>query len=208
MSERLSLDNDHWLAAAIAASPLVSTVFSRWERLDLPDGWLVAGTVVQTYWNHAFGYPATHGIDDIDLVYFDDSDLSEDSEAAHQSRVESLFRDVAFRLDVKNEARVHLWYERKFGVGISPYPDVASAIETFPTTVGAIGLRPHGHCVEVLAPFGLDDLQNLVVRPNKKQVTQRVYESKVERWRTRWPDLDFLPWTCERQGDPRFSSST
>ncbi len=179
----------------MTASPLVTAVFDRWDQLELPDCWLVAGAVVQTYWNHAFGYPATHGIDDVDLVYFDASDLSEESEAAHHRRAESLFADVAVRLDVKNEARVHLWYERKFGIEIAPYSDVTSAIETFPTTVGAIGLRPRQQSVEVFAPFGLDDLENLVVRPNKKLVTRPVYEAKVERWRNHWPELQFLSWS-------------
>jgi hypothetical protein len=34
---------------------------------------------------------------------------------------------------------------------------------------------------ECCAPFGLDDLFGLVVRPNKRQITRAIYEAKVER---------------------------
>lgn len=190
----MNIDSCPGLEAAITASPLVSAVLKRWEEVELPDGWLVAGAVVQTYWNHAFGYPPDYGIDDVDLVYFDAADLSEESEVAHTRRVESLFAGLDVRLDVKNEARVHLWYERKFGIEIAPYDDVASAIETFPTTVGSIGIRPNDQSIELFAPFGLEDLENLIVRPNKTLVSRAVYEAKVSRWRQHWPDVRYLPW--------------
>jgi hypothetical protein len=44
------------------------------------------------------------------------------------------------------------------------------------------------------APFGLDDLFGLVVRPNKRQITRAIYKAKVDRWRSIWPWLTFLPW--------------
>ena len=47
---------------------------------------------------------------------------------------------------------------------------------------------------ELPAPFGLDDLFGLVVRPNKRQITRAIYESKIDRWRSIWPGLTILPW--------------
>ena len=64
------------LRSALARSPIVATIVDRWPQIDLPDCWLVAGCLAQTVWNDAFGLPATHGISDVDLVYFDGSDLS------------------------------------------------------------------------------------------------------------------------------------
>ena len=46
----------------------------------------------------------------------------------------------------------------------------------------------------VEAPYGLDDLFGLVVRPNRIQVPRRVYEEKAARYRTCWPELTILPW--------------
>ena len=102
--------------------------------------------------------------------------------------------DQGAKLDVKNEARVHLWYEEKFGYPIPPYQSTAAAIATFPTTATAIGVRRYGAQFECCAPFGLDDLFDLIVRPNKVQITPAIYDAKVARWRAEWPQLTFLTW--------------
>jgi uncharacterized protein len=47
---------------------------------------------------------------------------------------------------------------------------------------------------ECCAPFGLDDLFGLIVRPNKRQITEAIYQAKLIRWRSIWPRLDYLPW--------------
>jgi len=49
----------------------------------------------------------------------------------------------------------------------------------------------------VCAPFGADDLFNLVVRPNRVQITPAIYDAKVTRWVARWPSLKALSWEEE-----------
>lgn len=98
------------------------------------------------------------------------------------------------KLDVKNEARVHLWYEKVFRYPIEPYMSVASAIASFPTTATAIGVRRRACTFECFAPFALDDLFGLVVKPNKVQITAPICEAKLARWQPLWPHLTFLPW--------------
>ena len=131
---------------------------------------------------------------DVDLIYFDDHDLSLDAEAGHERRLRDLFGHLAIKLDVKNEARVHLWYQERFGYAIAPYRSSADAIATFPTTATAVGVRRVHDEFECCAPFGLADLCGLVVRPNKRQITRAIYEAKTERWRSIWPSLTILPW--------------
>jgi hypothetical protein len=187
--------SDVWrLQAMIAASPLLAPILCDWSRIELPDCWLVAGAIAQTAWNHAFGLPPAHGIADIDIVYFDAADLSEDAEVRVASRLRGLFADLPVRLDVRNEARVHLWYEAKFHLPLAPYTSAAAAIGTFPTTVTAVGLRPRAGELELCAPFGIDDLLKGVVRPNKKQITRSIYRAKVERWLGLWPSLTVIDW--------------
>src|ERR1700720_4404858 len=65
---------------------------------------------------------------------------------------------------------------------------------TFPTTATAVGVRRIYGKLECCAPFGLDDLFGLLVKPNKRQITRAVYEAKVDRWRPIWPRLTYLPW--------------
>ena len=187
-------DQADLLRPILARSPIVATVVDRWSEIALPDCWLVAGCLAQTVWNDAFGQPAMHGISDIDLVYFDGNDLSQETEAGHTTRVRALFADLGLWIDVKNEARVHLWYAEKFGNALAPYVSTEDAITTFPTTATAIGVQPRPDGLHVFAPYGLSDLLGLIVRPNKKQITQAIYDAKVKKWQDRWPDLRVVAW--------------
>ena len=74
-----------------------------------------ASFVAQTVWNHLGGYPSFSKIKDLDLVYYDDSDLSSDSEKTVQQKVQESLKKFPISIDVVNEARVHLWYEGVFG---------------------------------------------------------------------------------------------
>ncbi|MBB4239122.1 nucleotidyltransferase family protein [Rhizobium esperanzae] len=182
------------LQAIISKSPLLQTVLDRWDRVALPDVRLVAGAIAQTVWNHAFGFAHDHGINDIDIVYFDDNDLSESTEADHSARIRGLFRDLPVWIDVKNQARVHIWYKEKFGYSITPYTSTDDAITTFPTTAAAVGIRAVGNELDLCAPYGLSDLLAPLVRANKKQITREIYEKKIARWSTLWPDLEIIAW--------------
>jgi hypothetical protein len=188
------------LRAVLSRSPIVATIVGRWSEVGLPDCWLVAGCVAQTVWNDAFGRPAGHGISDIDLVYFDGADLSAEAEARHAERIRTLFADLGLWVDVKNEARVHLWYAEKFGKALAPYVSTEDAIATFPTTATAVGVQPRANGLRVFSPYGLSDLLGLIVRPNKKQITQPIYDAKVKKWLARWPDLRVVPWDARPDG--------
>lgn len=178
----------------VSSSDLLMPVFERWDEIALPDAWLVAGAVAQPVWNRAHDFPPGFGINDIDLVYFDPDDLSEGAEAAQSRRINGLFSDQPLPFDVKNEARVHLWYAAKFGYAIAPYGSTEAAIASFPTTATALGVRPAENGLEICAPFGLDDLLSLTVRPNKVQITAAIYRAKVERWTALWPKLKVVGW--------------
>lgn len=67
-------------------------------------------------------------------------------------------------------------------------------METFPTTAGSIGVRANGQALEAFAPFGFDDLMNLIIRPNKRQITRSIYEEKVACWKRIWPRVKYLEW--------------
>ncbi|MBT2246146.1 nucleotidyltransferase family protein [Sphingobium sp. BHU LFT2] len=182
------------LSAIVAASPILRTILDRWASIDLPDCWLSGSAIAQTAWNVAFGLSPEYGLADIDLVYFDDTDLSEEGEARQAARIRYLFPDLPIWIDAKNEARVHLWYEAKFGYPILPYQSSEHAISTFPTTAGAVAIRPGVAGLSIFAPFDLNDLLSCTVRPNKAQITQDIYEAKVARWRACWPALTVIDW--------------
>ena len=181
------------LAGVVNSSRLLTAVLARWNSIDLPNAFLSGSALAQTCWNLRFGYLCTHGISDIDIVYFDPG-LSGEAENSHALRVSKIFDDFPVQVDVKNQARVHHWYGRKFGHEIAPYKSVETAIDNFPTTASAVGIRPGSTGLSVYAPFGLNDLLGCVVRPNKSQITQDIYEAKIVRWRALWPALECVPW--------------
>ncbi|MFC3441650.1 nucleotidyltransferase family protein [Sphingobium rhizovicinum] len=173
-----------------ADHPVTATILSRWHHVALPDAWLSGSLLAQARWNEAFGFPPLHGIADADIIYFGSTDLSEAAEQAVAQRVQALYADLPVRLDVKNEARVHLWYPDHFGKAIAPYHSAVQATTTFPTTASAVAITPHA----LSAPFGLDDLMQPVVRANATQIDRTYYEAKATRWALHWPDLVILPW--------------
>jgi hypothetical protein len=180
------------LAAIVRTNPALAAVLDDFAAIALPDCWLVAGCLAQTVWNHAHGFPPGHGIADIDLVYHDPHDLSAEAEAAHETRLRARFGPS---LDVKNQARVHLWYGSRFGRAIAPHSSSAAAIATYPSTATAIGLRPEAGGLALCAPFGFDDLFALTVRANRRLASETVFAAKATRWARLWPRLDVRPWS-------------
>ena len=176
-------------------NPVIEEILRRTPRLELPHWYLGGGCVAQTIWSLAHGFEPTYGIRDYDLVYFDPCDLSWEGEDAIITRARKLFDDLGAAIEVRNEARVHLWYAKHFGYEIAPYQSVEHAIYSWPTTAASIGIcaPPDASCY-VYAPFGLNDLLGMIVRPNKTQITREIYEGKAARWRAVWPKLTILPW--------------
>jgi len=184
----------HALERTVRTGTVVGTILERVPALSLPDWYLGAGAITHTVWNDLHGYAPSHGIRDYDIVYFDAGDLTSDGEARVAQVVGALFADLGIRVDVKNEARVNFWYERRFGTRIEPYRSSADAISTWPTTATSVGVRIEDDTMTVCAPFGLRDLFAMVVRPNKTRITRDIYEEKVQRWRTAWPRLTVVDW--------------
>jgi hypothetical protein len=187
------------LRRALAGSRLATAVLERSAALDLPGWYLAAGGVAQTVWNQLHGFAPDGGLKDHDIVYFDRNDLSAEGEAAVAARVAEACAGLDVVLDVKNEARVHLWYAQRYGCELEPYASTEHAISTWPTTASSVGVRLEGRDLGsgrfvVCAPFGLRDVFAMVARPNKTIVTREVYEEKVSRWAARWPQLSVVPW--------------
>jgi len=169
-------------------------VINKAESLGFRDYYIGAGCIAQTVWNYQSGFEPTHGISDIDFVYYDNSDLSLKAENAAAEKIVSMAELCEIKLDVNNQARVHLWYKEYFGYDIAAYDSVESAINTWPTTATSVGVRLENGKLKVYAPFGLNDLFGMTVRANKAQITEEIYMRKVEKWSSKWPELTIIPW--------------
>lgn len=175
--------------ADIQRNPHVRAILARWRRLDLPDGWLVAGCLFQTVWNLQAGRDPAAAIKDYDLFYFDANDLSPEGERAVQARVERELADLGVELEAKNQARVHLWYEDHFG---HPYPrlrDARDGIARFLVLGTCVAVRPSAAGLELDAPYGLDDLYAGRLAPNPLTNYRALFEAKARSYQSRWPSL-------------------
>src|ERR1043166_2463226 len=90
-------------------NPAIDALLDELLRLELPDAWLVSGCLAQTVWNLNTGRPVGHGIDDYDVFYFD-PDLSWDAENRVIARLRETSDRLGIRVEIRNQARVHLWY--------------------------------------------------------------------------------------------------
>lgn len=153
-----------------------------------------AGCITQTVWNYLNGLEPMYGISDIDFVYFDSDDLSYEGENERIIQIRKGIHITEVGLDIKNQARIHLWYKDHFGYEVRPYVSVEDAITTWPTTATAIGVRLIEGKLIVYAPFGLEDLFGQVIRANKARITKDIYEKKVSKWTGKWNTLKVIPW--------------
>ncbi|WP_164411018.1 nucleotidyltransferase family protein [Streptomyces salinarius] len=196
MIERLPLDEQlAAFKAALSRNGILLEVLERTAALDLPDWYVTGGCLFQTVWNTVTGRAPGHGIKDYDVFYFDDRDLSWEAEDRAIGVAEKVFGDVPTKVEVRNEARVHLWYEQKFGVVCAPHTSTEAAIDSFAATTCCLGVRldSDGRW-RVYAPHGLSDVFGLVVRPNPVLAPRAVYEAKAAHWRRQWPELTVLDW--------------
>src|ERR1700744_448150 len=99
---------------ALSRNGTLTEVLARAATMDLPGWYLVAGCLYQTVWNVVTDQPPEAGILDYDLVYFDGSDLSWEAEDAVIRAGNEVFAGLAAPVQIRNQARVHLWYEQKF----------------------------------------------------------------------------------------------
>ncbi|KAJ3494338.1 hypothetical protein NLG97_g4146 [Lecanicillium saksenae] len=185
------------LRAILSTNKTLVTVLERVATMGMPNWYVAAGAVSQTIWNHMSGMAADTGISDYDVVYHDDSDLSWDAEDKYIQKAKALFSDMPeVEIEIRNQARVHLWYEGKYGVKCAPHKSVEAGIDSWISTSAMIGVRigEDGNSWSVYAPKGLSDYFNLIARPNTSLGLRENYDKKAERWTGIWDKLTVEPW--------------
>lgn len=168
-------------------NPKNAALLERLPALGVPQCYLVAGCLYQAIWNAESGREASCGVSDYDIFYHDDRDLSWEAEDVIVRRVQELTVDLNVKVDVKNQARVHLWYERRFGHPCPPLRSSRDGIDRFPVRCTCVGLDVKSG--ELYAADGLDDLAAGRLRMNPQNPVESLFRSKAESYRARWPWL-------------------
>ncbi|WP_218940217.1 nucleotidyltransferase family protein [Denitrobaculum tricleocarpae] len=201
----LRADRQIWSALQVARS------------LDLPDCFIASGAIYQTVWNALSGRASGYGLKDIDLIYFDGGDLSWEAEDRVIARSNAAFAlsDVRIPVETRNQARVHLWYQKRFGSPYAPLRSAAESLTRYAATTHAVAVRLEENGVLTIeAPFGLEDVFSMTLRPNPKLDNKGTYDEKAARCRDLWPQVKVIPWperhrtACEPQSSSSSSSSS
>ncbi len=159
-----------------------------------PPNWAVgAGVVRDIVWDHHHGYviPTRHR--DVDVAFFDPTDLSPEYDRRVTIELVRRLPDIVW--DAKNQAAVHTWYEARFGTAVDPLTSVEDAVGTWPETATAVAVRLRSNDeLEVVAPCGLSDLLAMLLRRNPRRASLELFRRRVadKRITERWPHVHVI----------------
>lgn len=154
------------------------------EKVQLKNWVIGAGFVRNKVWDHLHGFERDQvDTNDIDLVYFDPEG---NSQSADERLSQQLERATGLKWEVVNEVYAHSWND------LPPYQSIEDALSQWPETATAIGVRLVEGKLILVAPYGIDDLVNLIVRPSPKlpggeAIARKRMEQK--KWLDKWPKV-------------------
>jgi len=123
-SEKTEDEQRDALEIIVRKMPLLMEVLQGMREIDLPEWWVASGAIYNSVWNHLTNRPPETGIKDFDVIYFDDSDLSYEAEDEQIFRVDEKFDAIPIPIELRNQARTHIWYPGRFG---RPYPETGKS---------------------------------------------------------------------------------
>jgi hypothetical protein len=175
----------------LRSSPRLMRTLVIARDLALPDWRIVSGAIYQTVWNSLTGRDPDYGIKDYDLFYFDAADISYEAEDVRVRRAAAAYpADLRSMVEVRNQARVHLWFEARFGEPYAPLAGTDEALTRFVAPAFAVGVRLEADGrLDLAAPFGLDDVFAMRLRPNPLRGTAAGWSKVAASVKARWPEV-------------------
>ncbi|WP_169566603.1 nucleotidyltransferase family protein [Sneathiella limimaris] len=147
--------------------------------------WISAGVIRNAVWDHLFETnEISSARSDVDVIYFDPKKTEplQDREIEVQQKTEY----PGVNWSVRNQARMHLKNQDP------AYQSLENALEYWPETATAIAARYEDRDIEIIAPFGVEDLLSGILRVNPLHPLKRTdFEARKrsKNWQKRWPDL-------------------
>lgn len=173
--------------ALLRADPLRWQALGLVADLALPQGCIGAGFVRNLVWDHLHGHQSDCRAEDVDVLWFDPARATPDHDAALEHRLGAAAPGL--RWSVRNQARMHLRN------GDAPYTSVIDAMRAWPETATALAAARDGAGCQILAPFGLEDLVAMRLRPTSAAPGKRAaFQDRLRsrRWAARWPLVQIL----------------
>ena len=182
------MKNEKEILTAIQDDIWMIEILKAVKTLNLPDWCVCAGFVRSKVWDELHGFKERTALGDIDVIYFDSSNLEEAAEKMLEEKLNLLMPGLPW--SVKNQARMHEVNK------LPPYTSSIDAIFKFPETATALGVKLDEQNELVLAaPCGIEDLLNLQVKPTEHFKTNKrlaeIYRNRLEKknWEAKWPKV-------------------
>jgi uncharacterized protein len=170
------IKQDEWMMKIIKAV----------HTLDLPDSWVCAGFIRTKVWDTLHRNKHRSNLSDIDVVYFDPDNISEENEKEYEQILHGIVPDEPW--SVKNQARMHAIN------GEEPYTSTIDAVSRFPETATSIAVRiDKDDKITLASPWGIDDLLSMQIKPTpffiKKRELSNIYNERIhsKKWKDKWP---------------------
>lgn len=175
-------------------------IMSILKQLYLVDAsaYIAAGVIRNMLWSvlHQHSYTLSHT--EVDIIFYDAEDNGTHSDQI-QKEMQSFFPLIQW--DVTNQAVVHHWYRLDNGESIQPLKSIEHALSFWPETATAVAVKLKAEQdIEIIAPFGLNDLFELKLRWNPRLVSYAVFQQRVvsKQWMQRWPKLSLVDANVEK----------
>lgn len=188
----LKIKNKEDIIQLVSEDEWMMDVLKTAKSIQLPDWWVCAGFVRSKIWDVLHGFGDRTPLPDVDVIYFDESNLDEAEEKKWEEKLRRVNPHIPW--SVKNEARMHL------AGNIPPYSSSVDAISKFPETATALGLSLDAQNNIILAaPCGIQDVVNMEVKPTsffkETEELARIYEERIlkKNWKQTWNKIKVFP---------------
>ena len=170
------------IATILSSDKRIYSALEIVKKLGLNDCWIGAGFIRNCIWDYLHNIRTEVDGSDVDVVFYDHEDTTSEYELQLENVLNKL--NPNFPWSVKNQARMQLKYHLN-------YSTTLEAISFWPETATCIAARLNNHnSVDLIAPYGYDDLLNLILRPSPKIDTTVFYNRIKEKgWLKKWPKL-------------------
>ena len=175
------------LVKIVKSDPWMMQVLESARKLNLPDWMIGAGFVRNKVWDSVTGRNNYRtAMDDVDLIYFDQDNLSEDTEKQFDKKLLALMPEVNW--SCKNSARMHKINNNP------PFKSNEQALAHWVETATCVAVRlEDDDSISIFAPHGLEDLFSLSLKPTPN-IDLATFEKRAANkpWLSSWPELKVI----------------
>ncbi|MDS1138911.1 nucleotidyltransferase family protein [Pusillimonas sp. SM2304] len=177
------------LCGLVESSAQLMAALRAVHSLGLSSWCIGAGAIRSLVWDTLHGFQEPSYVEDVDVAYFD-ADAPIDQDSKLQERLHKALPTLSW--EVTNQAHVHRWFADTLGQVVSPLVSLEDGLATWPEYATCVGIYlDDDEALQVIAPYGLDDLFGLRVRhnPRRASVSTFMHRVKSKKFAERWPRL-------------------